>query len=71
LNIVHYDFVPVEYGVLINNDYLFVSYYSWEKQNESYKLKKRARSDRGMLLIKQRDTQIFNYVLTNLKVKGL
>lgn len=54
--------VPVENGLIINNEVIFISYYQWEKDGEKHKLLKRNPEDRGFLRLDKSNIEMFNYI---------
>lgn len=54
--------VPVENGLIINNEVIFIDYYQWEKDGEKYKLLKKNIEERDYMRLDKSNTEMFNYI---------
>ena len=62
LNIRRYPVLPIEYGILLNDEILFVFYYIWERNGSKYKLVKAPLEKRGMIkLTLKNQRELFEY----------
>ena len=61
--------VPVENGFLINEKFIFIDYYKWEKSANGFTLKKKPKEERGFLKIKSKNKELFNYIKYQLETK--
>lgn len=62
LNIRRYSVLPIEYGILLNDEILFTFYYIWEYNGSKYKLVKAPLEKRGMIkLTLRKQGELFKY----------
>lgn len=64
-----YSSIPIEYGVIINNESAYISNYNWQDLESSYKLDKKPRNDRKMFRITKKNTQLWEIFILNILSK--
>lgn len=58
----YYENIPFEYGVLIDDEILFMFFYKWNLHDKKVKIEKAPLKDRSMLkLTHKKDASLFNY----------
>ena len=69
LNIRRYPVLPTEYGILLNDEILFLFYYIWERNESKYKLVKAPLEKRGMIkLTLKNQGELFEYYYHKLQI---
>ena len=73
LNVCYTADIPLEYGFLVNDELLFISYYKWnyDEEMDSFKLESQFLNERGFLIVeKQKEERLFNYLWYRIHIKG-
>lgn len=69
LQIYYRNYVPIEYGIIIDNELAYISNYNWQLRNKKLHLIKQARTDRNMFRVSSKDKNIWSIIFSNIVLK--
>lgn len=67
LSIREYSQLPMGYGVIVDNKYCYISCYPWEIESNLATLKKKPKNERKMILVKEKNKDLWDIINANIK----
>jgi len=61
--------VPIEYGIIINDEEAYISNYNWEFRNKKLHLIKQPRTERNMFRVSSKDKNVWSVIFSNIILK--
>jgi len=69
LQIYYINCVPIEYGIIIDDEVAYISNYNWELKNNKIHLIKQQRTDRNMFKVTSKDKNLWPVIYFNIILK--